>query len=100
MPDLLFEITHATKAYCAQASLLPLTTTDFYDWQASLAAARQAEVTARGFTASQAEPDFLRFCLEWRGYDMWNFMAGQLSLAAFELWVANGSSTAICPRTA
>jgi len=90
MPDLLSEITHAAKAYYAQASSLPLTATDFYDWLASLPDARRAEVTARGFAASQAEPDFLRFCLEWRGHDMWGFMAGQLSMAAFELWEANG----------
>ncbi len=89
MPDLLTEITRAAKAYYAQAHALPLTATDFYDWLASLPAARRADVRARGFAASQAEPDFLRFCLEWRGHDMWSFMAGQLSVPAFELWVAN-----------
>ncbi|AMJ67779.1 hypothetical protein [Hymenobacter sp. PAMC 26628] len=90
MPDLLSEITRAAKAYFAQASSLPLNAIDFNDWLATLPVARRAEVTARGFAASQAEPDFLRFCLEWRGHDMWGFMAGRLSIAAFELWEANG----------
>ncbi|WP_210521841.1 hypothetical protein [Hymenobacter terricola] len=89
MPDLLTEITDSAKAYYAQANAFPLTATDFYDWMAALPAARRAQVLAHGFTASQAEPDFLRFCLEWRGYDMRAFMAGRLSVAAFELWEAN-----------
>ena len=90
MPDLLAEITAAARAYYAQAAAFPLTATDFYDWLAGLPPARWAGVLARGFAASQAEPDFLRFCLEWRGLDMWSFMAARLSVAAFELWVANG----------
>lgn len=89
MPDLLTEITRAAKVYYAQANVLPLTATDFFEWWATLSAARQAEVTARGFAASRAEPDFMRHCLEARGYDMWGFMAEQLSIAAFELWTAH-----------
>ena len=46
-------------------------------------------LAARGFAASQAEPDFLRFCLEWRGLDMRSFMSARLSAAAFELWAAH-----------
>ena len=90
MPDLLAEITATARTYYAQAAAFPLTATDFYDWFESLPAARRAEVLARGFAASQAEPDFLRFCLEWRGLDIWSFMAARLSITAFELWVANG----------
>lgn len=90
MPDLLSEITHAARAYYAQANTFPLTATDFHDWLATLPAARRADATARGFAAGQAEPAFLRFCLEWRGYDMWSFMAARLSVEAFALWVANG----------
>ena len=45
---------------------------------------------ARGFAANRAEPDFLRVCLEWRGLDRWGSMAARLSIAAFELWAANG----------
>lgn len=90
MPDLLTEITAAAKAYYAQASHFALTATDFYDWLASLPEARRAEVVARGFLASQAEPDFLRYALEWRGYDMRAFMMGKLSVDAFELWMNNG----------
>ena len=89
MPDLLTEITRAAKAYYAQANALPLTATDFYEWWATLSVTRQAEVTARGFTASQAEPAFLRYCLEARGYAMWGFMAERLSIAAFELWISH-----------
>jgi len=100
MSDLLSEITHVAKAYYAQASSLPLTATDFYDWLASLPVTRRVEVTACGFTAGQAEPDFLRFCLEWRGKDMWSFMAGQLSIAAFELWEANGQFNGDLPAHA
>lgn len=90
MPDLLAEITRAAKEYYRQANALPLTATDFYDWLASLPAARKAEVMAHGFSACRAEPDFLRFCLEWRGHDMYSFMAGQLSVDAFTLWEASG----------
>ena len=90
MPDLLTEITNAAKAYYAQARTFTLTATDFYAWLAELPAARRPEVLALGFTAGQVEPDFLRYCLEWRGYDMRAFMAGQLCVDAFELWINNG----------
>jgi hypothetical protein len=90
MSDLLFEITTATQAYYAQTSDFPLTATDFLDWLDSLSAARRADVLARGFTTSQAEPDFLRWCLELRGYSMRAFMAEQLSVAAYEAWVLQG----------
>lgn len=100
MPELLTEITQAAKAYYAQANTFPLTATDFYDWLASLVAARQAEVLTRGFAAGQAEPDFLRFCLAWRGYGMWDFMAGQLSVEVFALWQANGEFNGDLPSHA
>jgi hypothetical protein len=87
MSDLLNEITLAAKAYYAQTSDFPLTATDFYDWLGSLPAARQADVLQRGFVTSQAEPDFLRWCLELRGYAMRAFMADRLSVAAYGLWV-------------
>ena len=89
VPDLLTEITRAARAYYAQVDDIMLTATDFHDWRASLSAARQAEVTARGLAAARAEPAFLRYCLEWRGYDMWHFMAGRLSVPAFALWEAH-----------
>jgi len=89
MPDLLTEITRAARAFYAQVENITLTATDFHDWRASLPAARRAGVSAPDFTASRAEPAFLRYCLEWRGYDMWHFMAGQLSVPAFSLWEAN-----------
>lgn len=90
MPDLLTEITQAAKTYYAQARPLPLTAADFHDWLASLPAPRQAQTAAQGFAASQSVPDFLRYCLELRGYDMWGHMAAQLSVEAFTLWSANG----------
>lgn len=90
MPDLLAEITQAAKAYYAQAAAFPLTATDFYEWLESLPLARRTTVLAQGFTASQAEPHFLRFCLEWRGYGYREFMVGQLSTEAFALWIDNG----------
>lgn len=90
MPDLLAEITRAARAYYAQVNELPLTATDFYAWLDDLPAPRRAEVLARGFVASRAEPGLLRYCLEWRGYGMREFMAQQLSAAAFELWEAYG----------
>ena len=90
MPDLLTEITDAAKAYYAQACTFTLTATDFYDWMAGLPAARRAQVHTHGFTPHQNEPDLLRYCLEWRGYDMRAFMAGRLSVEAFALWVNNG----------
>lgn len=89
MSDLLAEITAAAKAYYAQTIDFPLTATDFYDWLDALPAARRANVLARGFLTSQAEPDFLRWCLELRGYSMRAFMAEQLSVAAYELWATH-----------
>ena len=90
MPDLLTEITHAAKAYYAQGPALGITPTDFHDWASTLALARWAHVRAQGFAAAKAGPKFLRYCLEWRGYDVWIFMAGRLSVAAFTLWATNG----------
>ena len=90
MSDLLAEITDAARAYYAQAYKLPLTATDFYAWLDDLSPARREEAVARGFAASQAEPDLLRYCLEWRGYGMREFMAEQLSMRAFSLWEAHG----------
>ncbi|MFD2718447.1 hypothetical protein ACFST9_06955 [Hymenobacter monticola] len=92
--QLLAEINDAIRAYCAQAKTLTLTATDFYDWLASLPPARQAAVRQRGLRACRAEPEFLRFCLEWRGIDLWSFMAAKLSLAAFDLWTATGQTAA------
>jgi hypothetical protein len=90
MSDLLNEITRAAQAYYAQTSDFPLTATDFYDWLGALPAARRADVLARGFITSQSEPDFLRYCLECRGYAMRAFMAEQLSAEAYALWAAHG----------
>jgi hypothetical protein len=87
MSDLLPEITATAQAYYAQTSDFPLTATDFYDWLASLSPTRRADVLARGFTTTQSEPDFLRWCLELRGYSMRAFMAERLSVAAYEAWV-------------
>lgn len=90
--DLSTEIDHAVWAYCAQARALTLTATDFHEWLESLPPARRAEARGRGFRASCAEPEFLRFCLEWRGLDLWSFLAANLSIAAFELWTATGQT--------
>ncbi|ALW83788.1 hypothetical protein AUC43_00910 [Hymenobacter sedentarius] len=98
MTELAAEIHRAIQAYCAQARALPLTATDFYDWLAALPPDRRAEVKAQGMRASKAEPEFLSFCLEWRGYTLWNFMAGHLSLEAFDHWVASGQSAGKLPR--
>ena len=46
-------------------------------------------MTARGLAAGQAEPDFLRYCLEWRGYVRWGFLAARLSVPAFGRWAAH-----------
>lgn len=90
MPDLLAEITHAAKAYYAQTTNFCLTATDFFDWLASLPPSYRAAVQARGLTTSQAEPGFLRYCLENRGYAMRPFMAERLSAPAFALWQQHG----------
>ncbi len=90
MLGLLAETTRAAKAYYAQTSDFPLTTTDFFDWLASLPAPYRAAVQAHGFTTSQAEPGFLRYCLENRGYAMRPFMAEWLSATAFALWQHHG----------
>jgi hypothetical protein len=95
--DLRTEINDAIRAYCAQARALTLTATDFYDWLASLPPAQQAAVRRRGLRASRTEPEFLRFCLEWRGMDLWSFMAAHLSLPAFELWTATGQTARYRP---
>ena len=90
--DLPAEIDAAIRAYCAQAQAITLTATDFYDWLAALPLARQTAIRQRGFRASRAEPEFIRFCLEWRGISLWNFMAANLSLPAFDLWCATGQT--------
>lgn len=59
--------------------------------------ARRAEVLARSLAASRAEPEFLRYCLEWRGNGMREFMAQCLSVVAFELWEAHGEFTGDLP---
>ncbi|QKG56138.1 hypothetical protein GKZ68_05460 [Hymenobacter sp. BRD128] len=100
MSDLCTEITHAAQAYYAQTSDFPLTATDFYDWLGTLPAARQADVLARGFTTSQSEPDFLRYCLECRGYAMRPFMAEHLSVAAYDRWAAHGELNGDLPMPA
>jgi hypothetical protein len=100
MPDLLHEITAAAEAYYAQARQFTLTAADFYDWLAELPAARRAEAEAQGFVASQAEPAFLRYCLEWRGYNMRAFMAERLSVAAFTLWMNYGQFNGDLPTHA
>ena len=100
MPDLLTEITRAAQAYYAQATALQLTATDLYDWLATLPAARRAAVLHTGFASSQTEPDFLRFCLELRGYSMRNFLAEELSVAAYALWAAHGEFNGDLPAHA
>ncbi|WP_233636080.1 hypothetical protein [Hymenobacter setariae] len=90
MPDLRAEITSATTAYFAQANHLTLTATDLYDWLATLPTARRERVLHTGFATSRAEPDFLRYCLELRGYSMRSFLAEELSVAAYALWAAHG----------
>ena len=100
MPDQLAEITRAAKAYYAQANRFALTATDFYDWLATLPAAARARLLASGFLPGQAEPDFLRYCLECRGYAMRGFMAERLSVAAYALWVAHGEFNGDLPAHA
>jgi len=100
MSDLLTEITHAAKAYYSQTNNFPLTATDFYDWLRALPAARQADVLERGFITSQSEPDFLRYCLECRGYAMRSFMAERLSVDAYVLWAAHGEFNGDLPAHA
>ena len=90
MPDLLAQITTAARAYYAQTGQFQLTAIDFYSWLDGLPLTQRAEVLAHGFIASQAEPKFLRACLEWRGYSMRTFMAERLSVAAYCLWQENG----------
>ena len=88
MSDLLTEITRAAKADYAQASIMELTSNDLNDWVVLLVPARWEEACQCGFAA--APPAFLRYCLEWRGCDMWSLMAAQLSVGAFEPWAAHG----------
>lgn len=90
MPDLLAEITRVAKAYYVQANRLQITATDLYDWLATLPSARQEAVLHAGFSSSQTELDFLRFCLELRGYSMRSFLAEKISVAAYTLWVSYG----------
>ncbi|AWM33642.1 hypothetical protein [Hymenobacter nivis] len=90
MPDLLAEITAAARAYYAQANALPLTATDFASWLDELPTAQRAGLLARGLPGGRAEPRFLRYCLECRGYAMRAFMAPRLSVPAYELWAAHG----------
>jgi len=95
--DLLLEINEAIETYCAQTRSLTLTATDFHDWLASLPPAQRTGVRQRGLRACRAEPEFMRFCLEWRGLDLWGFMAAHLSLPAFDLWTATGQTAQYRP---
>ena len=97
MPDLLTEITLASKAYYAQANYFELTVTDLYDWLATLPATRRTRVLSEGFATSRAEPDFLRYCLELRGYSMRSFLAEMLSMPAYALWAAHGEQASDLP---
>lgn len=97
MPDLLTEITQAAKAYYTQANNLELTATDLYDWLATLPASRRTHVLREGFATSWAEPDFLRYCLEMRGYSMRSFLAEALSVAAYALWATHGELASDLP---
>ena len=90
MPDLLAKITAAARACYAQTDVLTLTTADLEAWLNELPAARQAEARAHGVAASWGVPQLLRYCLEWRGLGMREFMARQLSVRAFELWERHG----------
>lgn len=100
MPDLLAQITDAARDYYAQAYRLHLTPTDFYSWLDELPTTLRAEMLAKGFVASLAEPRFLRTCLEWRGYSMRAFMAERLSVAAYELWQRHGEFNGDLPPNA
>lgn len=98
MPDLHAEIERATADYYAQANQLTLTATDLYDWLATLPAARRARVLHSGFATSRAEPDFLRYCLELRGYSMRSFLAEALPVAAYVLWATHGERSDLTPH--
>lgn len=90
LPDLFTETTRAAQAYQAPVLAIGLTSNGYNDWRASRAPAWREEARRCGFAAAPAAPVFLRYCLKWRGHDMWGFMAARLFVGASELWVAPG----------
>ena len=86
MPDLLAEITHAARAYYQQLQQINCTETDFRDWLQTLPSAEREQMTASGFPIGCTRRAFQRYCLEWRGYSMREFMRAHLPMAAFNLW--------------
>ncbi|HEX8428166.1 hypothetical protein [Hymenobacter sp.] len=86
MPDLLTEITHAARAYYGQWHLITATETDFRDWLQELPPAEHLRLANSGFAVACTQRAFQRFCLEWRGYPMRDFMGETLSVDAYMLW--------------
>jgi hypothetical protein len=85
-PEALAEITEAARAYYRRAAPLQLTATDFFDWLELLPVATRAKLLREGFSTGRYRLDFLRHCLEVRGYSMRQHMMECLSIAAYEAW--------------
>lgn len=85
-PEALAEITAAARAYYHQAAPLQLTATDFFDWLELLPATTHADLLRAGFGTGRYRLDFLRHCLERRGYSMRQHMMACLPIAAYEAW--------------
>jgi hypothetical protein len=89
MSDLLAEITKAARAYYQQLQEIQCTEADFQDWLRELSVSERQTAEDEGFTLVRTRRSFQRYCLEWRGHSMREFMSQHLSVAAFALWRTN-----------
>jgi hypothetical protein len=89
MPDLLAEITHAARAYYQQLQEIKCSEVDFQDWLRELPLHERQAAESDGFALACTRRAFQRYCLEWRGKSMREFMSQHVSVSAFALWQIN-----------
>lgn len=86
---ILLEISEVSRAYYAQSATIRITPTDFAEWLSQLPAGPQATCAALGFEACRVALSFQRFCLEWHGLTMREYLAAHLSYEAYCYWAAH-----------
>lgn len=101
MSALLVEIAQAALGYYAQIRTIRLTATDFDEWLTELPPAHRAEFAKRGFEACRRVWAFQRFCLEWRGLSLREYLAHHLSHEAYCYWRAHesGRDASLAPES-
>ena len=88
MTAITLEIEQAIVAYHAQSAAIHLTATDFAEWLLELPVCQREVFTKQGFEACRTVAAFQRFCLEWRGLSMREYLVHALSYEAYCQWSA------------